>query len=93
MMKGIQLNEILNSPLNQERIKVSGIDGLKKLADEQAAIVTKSRERPNDIRILHKVGNTSIDITLSNVTEMSAALQAIGYSKKGILSHIWEWIV
>lgn len=91
--KGIQLQDILNSPLVQERVKVSGIDGLKKFADEQAAQVIKGKEKTSAIRITHRVGDTSIDISLSNVHEVPAALLAIGYTKKGIYNRIKDWLI
>jgi hypothetical protein len=88
---GIPLKEILGSVLVMEQVRVKGVDGLKRLADEQAARVTKEREKPTAIHILHKVGDTSIDIALSNVTEMQGALIAIGYTKKGLLNRIKDW--
>jgi hypothetical protein len=91
--KGIPLNDILNSSLVQEPISVKGMDGLRHFANEQAAQVMKGREKPSVMHITHKDGNTVIDITTSNVTEMKAALLVIGYTKKGLLNQIKDWLV
>lgn len=91
--KGIQLNEILNSPLIQERVKVSGVDGLKQLADEQAARMIKSKEVPDTVHIVHKVGDTTIDMCFSNIHEIPDALLAIGFTKKGMYNRIKDWLI
>jgi nucleotide-binding universal stress UspA family protein len=91
--KGIHLKDILGSALVQEQVKVRGIEGLRQLADEQAAHATKSREKSPAIHIVHTVGGTSIDISLSNVDEMQAALVVIGYTRKGIFRRVRDWLV
>lgn len=92
-MKGISLHQILGSPLIQEQVQVRGIDGLRQLADEQAAQVTKSREKAPAIHIVHKVGDTSIDISLSNIAEMQDALITLGYTKIGIFTRMKDWLI
>ncbi len=89
--KGIHLKDILTSPLLADRVKGEGLDGLRQLADEQAAMAIRGKEKVSVIRILHKSGDTTIDISLSNVHELQSALLAIGYKKKGILNRIKDW--
>ena len=84
--KGIPLKDILSSALVAEQVHVKGIDGLRALADEHAASTGQGPAKPTAIHIVHNVGNTAIDITLSNVNEIPAALLAIGYTKKGLLT-------
>lgn len=88
--KGIPLKDILGSSPVMDQVTVKGMDGLRHFANEQA---TKTKEKPAVYHILHKEGNTVINITTSNVTEMKAALLAIGYTKKGLLNQIKDWIV
>jgi hypothetical protein len=49
------------------------------------------KEKLSVIHIVHKAGDTTIDISMSNVIEMQAALKAIGYTKKGLLNRIKDW--
>ena len=91
MQKGIHLKDILTSSLVMGDVKVRGVDGLRQLADEHTAQMIKGKEKPAAFHIVHKVGDTTIDISLSNVLEMQAALQVIGYTKKGLLNRIKDW--
>ena len=91
MQTGIHLKDILTSPLVMGDVKVRGVDGLRQLADEHTAQMIKGKEKPAAFHIVHKVGDTTIDISLSNVHEIQSALQAIGYTKRGLLNRIKDW--
>jgi hypothetical protein len=95
--KGIPLKDITGSPLARDRVEVDGLAGLHKLVtDNQAgpdqAQPARGPER-TQIRITTWERNTEIDITLSSVADLPAALDAIGYCKRpGILQKLRGWL-
>lgn len=78
-------------------MEVNGIDGLKKLViDSQPVQVQAQPAREPErtqIKIMTWDRNTTIDISLSSVADLPAALSAIGYCKRpGILQKVSGWL-
>jgi hypothetical protein len=95
--KGIPLKDITGSPLARDRMEVNGLDGLRKLVTdsqpEPAQVQPAWGPEKTQIRITTWDRNTSIDISLSSVADLPAALDAIGYCKRpGILQKLRGWL-
>jgi hypothetical protein len=91
MPKPISLKEITGSPLARDVVEVKGFDNLRKLAADSPQ--ARLGQGKTTIRITKHSPDTTIDITLQDVADMPAALDAIGYRKKeGILYKIYTWL-